>query len=270
MYIPRTIIILVLLGMILVLGLTSSSTPTITNNSRHTFTWISQVTPELATWAKNLSFTDVIVLDSSEQDYLNLANEGITYWYLVTAQTFMRWNASKEFFKETLVSLIRQSPNRHIYLDDTQDSMPNSNFLKAVREIQASYNCSIILDGYVGNYSYLSGADMTKIAFDAYQPPTSPYDNVTPYLEKCKSIGFYVWIYACFGGGLSWDTMTDSYLDSTYAQAEIYNANRLVIWDGYDNRAQYDQCIYTACLYYYPEWWAKIKTKNMKFLGSNP
>ena len=300
MHIPRAIKILTLLGVILVLGFASSSAPATTDNcnttdnSKHTFTWISNVTPELASWAKNMSFTDVVVSDNSEASYLNLAREGITYWHVVSSYNFEYGDlASIETARQNLLELVGQSPNHRVYLDDTH-CIPTkewgiggfNNLLSAVRWIQDNNIGVFILDGYASymNYKekeskYVEPAylNMTGINFDIYQVPTISYSSIILQLQEFnpETIGVYLWAYLCADKGLSWDTMTDYYLGSIYEQARKNNMTRLVVWNGYSGMpeilASYDfPCMYAACLYYHPEWWEKVKAENMKFLGSNP
>jgi hypothetical protein len=275
--------VLIFIGILLLLGLALSYSPTIDNqadNNRHTLTWISNVTPESASWAKNLSFTDVVVIDDSEESHLNLANENITYWHCVSAFSLTN-TSSVEVMKQELADFVKQSPNSHVYLDDTNYLLEEygvsaaNNLFNAIREIQATNTCKFILDGYMSSLAanLYPQVDMTGIDFDAYQPPTLPYD--LSKLTNPKTIGIYVWAYGCAPGGVSWSTMTDEYLDSVYKQAKDNNLTRLIIWDGYKDISELLQdyafpCMYEACLYYFPEWWEKVKAENLKFLGNNP
>lgn len=248
---------------------------------RHVFTWISKVTPELASWAKNLSFTDVVVLDNSVDSYLNLENEGITYWYLATSYELDPLNL--DVLEQQLVTLANASPNGHVYLDDSnrllevRGVIAINNLFDAVREVQASNNRKFILNGYVDSFAHsvYPEMNMMEIDFDAYQPMTIQYDGVIQLLEIAApaTIGIYVWAYGV-GNGLSWSTMTEGCLESPYRQAKENELTRLVIWNGYVGMDELLQSLdpvgmYMACLYYYPDWWDKVRTENMEFIEGN-
>lgn len=247
---------------------------------RHVFTWISRVTPELAGWVRDMNFTDVIVVDSSVESLQNLDSQGITYWWLVSAQSL---DADAGTLRQQLAVFANTSPNGHVYLDDSHYILEKygtsvaSNLFDAIREIQSTSNSRFILDGYIdsnlsGLYSQLN---MTGIDFDVYQPLKLSYQPTIRLLEMANpaSLGIYLWAYLG-GDGLCWSLMTESYLTSFYNQAKENGLTRLVIWNGYVGMDELLQSldpvgIYMACLYYYPDWWDKVRTENMEFIEGN-
>lgn len=248
---------------------------------RHVFTWISKVTPELASWARNMCFTDVVVLDNSVESYSNLENEGITYWYLATSYGLDPLNL--DVLEQQLVTIANASPNGHVYLDDSHRLLEvrgvpaMNNLFDAVRQVQASNDCRFTLNGYVDSFAHsvYPEMNMMEIDFDAYQAMTIPYDTVIQLLEIAEpaTIGIYVWAYGV-GNGLSWSTMTEGCLESVYRQAKENELTRLVIWNGYVGMDELLQSLdpvgmYMACLYYYPDWWDKVRTENMEFIEGN-
>ena len=257
---------------------TTHSTSEMTKLERHVFTWISKVTPELASWAKNMSFTDVVVLDSSAESYLNLANAGITYWYLVTSYGLDPMTS--DILEHQLVTIADASPNGHVYLDDSHRLLELGgvtaidNLFCAIRKVQASNNCKFILNGYVDSFSSTAypKMNMTGIDFDVYQPLTVSYESVIPLLETSDpaTIGIYVWAYRV-SNGVSWSTMTESYLDSVYEQAKKNGLSRVVVWNGYSGILELSHFVVmcASCLYNYPEWWSKVKLENQRFLTGN-
>jgi hypothetical protein len=245
--------------------------------SPHTFTWISSVTPELAQWAKNLSFTDVVVCNASREGYLYLKEQGIEYWYCVSCY-------APEFADLTNVSVITQalrnfgqrSPNGHVCLDDFNrfldlGNISNSNrFLDAVRNVQDNQT-RFILDAYVAcddsNYEAFSGLNFTDIDLDVYHEVAQNYTSVLPVLLKGqpRSVGFYLWAWECAPGGVSWQSMTETYLTSVYDEAIACNATRIGVWNGFIPQDK-SFCMNNACLYDYPQWWGEVKSQNTRFL----
>jgi hypothetical protein len=240
-------------------------------NARHVFTWISKVTPELAKWANNMSFTDAVTSENKWIDCHNLMIENITYWYCVNSYVFSLTDfADIESMKQELTSFAAQSPNRHVYLDDTHIVLDNygtesfSILLDAIREVQSDNITKFILNAFINTSLYLQ-INMTDIDFDAYQPPTFPYDYTIELLKSAnpETVGIYVWAYGCTTGGISWDTMTEPYLNSIYERAKNYSLTRITIWDGLDSS---NACLSAASLYLYPEWWDRVRTENMRFI----
>jgi hypothetical protein len=249
----------------------------LTRDNPRTFTWMSYVTPELAEWAKNLSFTDVVVCNASRQNYLYLRDQGIEYWYCVScyAPEFADLTNAPGITK-ALLTFAQASPNSHVCLDDFNHFLDLGNisncnkFLDAVRNVQNNQT-RFILDAYVApdapNYDAFSQLNLTDIDLDAYHQLTRNYTSILPQLLKGKprSVGFYVWAWEYIYIGASWQSMTDAYLASVYDEAIACNASRVGVWNGFVPQAN-SFCMNFACLYNYPQWWGEVKTGNLKFL----
>jgi hypothetical protein len=283
-----TIVAITLLGLVPSYGPTAEangSAPAYPNasGSPRTFTWISCVTPELAAWAKNLSFTDVVVCNSSTYGYECLEAENITYWFCVSCYGFRgRDVTSVANAEEAILSYAQSSPNGHVYFDDLQYILGAygvaycNNFLNAIRNLeQDGYQFGI--DAYLAyGYTYYESfglLNLTDLDIDIYQYPSESYAAIVlPVLKaNAQSIGLCVWAYGCDGccglRALPWNLMTSDYLDLVYGQAETYCASRVHVWDG-SSPTSGKPCMDNACLYSYPQWWDKVRAENLKFLES--
>jgi hypothetical protein len=287
----RLLVVVILLGVMAIITIPFAGSNNLASNSssdryniseRHTFTWISHVTPELAHWAQGLCFTDVVSPDNSMASYQNLLNEGITYWYCVSSWGLDQVDlTSVANLTKRLTTFVHQSLNGQVYLDDTQHICQMhgveelNNLFSAVREVQGKTNFTLfILDGYLDlhdsykSYLFYPQTNMDGIDFDVYKPLNTNYTSIFPLLTQAapRTIGIYIWAYGCWKSGLAWDMVTSEKLGSVYSEAILNNATRIVVWDGYAMSEDADPCIDTSCLYNYPEWWPLVRELNMEFL----
>ncbi len=302
----RLLTVVILLGVIAIIIIPFAGSDSLASNAtseRHVFTWISHVTPQLARWAKGMHFTDVICSDNSVESYQNLWDEGITYWYVVTAHAIN--SVTLNDLQQQLHRFANSSPNAHIYLDDPHRILlvygleAMSSLLDAVRCVEREKDARFILDGYpdprLGNSTgtgyrrtsryledevhidryadrKLAMVDWTGVDLDLYQRLDGNYTALILQFIGIgpRSLGFYVWAFGCCGTGISWDTVSRTQLESVYTEAIANNASRVVVWNGYSkasgNGAWDEACVADSSLYYYPEWWDIIRSANLAFL----
>jgi len=275
---------------------TLSVTPTLPTPAvpLRTFTWIYQVDAEKAKWADDLGFTDVVVptayshsLGQNPQTaYANITACNMTYWCAEVDLAPMA-NATVDAFKKQLEDFLKDSPNKHVYLDFGAHIVLRqygenglNNLCEAIREEEAGCNCSIILDGYTASDAAgpsdctldsnqwcgmrYTSIDMSGVSYDTASVPEYDYPIGAINGLHAGSFGIYLWAEGYHVGGTTWDTMTRDEIYRVYREAVESGAARIGVYCGYmdliPSRANNDpqQC----SLYYHPQWWNIIRQFN--------